>query len=236
MQEQNKTFLKVSYKDVLLFLTFFLLPIVGTVSHEFGHLVMALLFHHTPTLHYASVSVENPMLDWLSDLFSKYEGDFSEIDYQWIETKLKKEDFFIRCGGLLQTLGTGLLGYCFLLLRKPLHKLQGFGFIDWVSFFMALFLARQVLLYPLWLLLGRPVSGDEVYIAAYLQISAHSLYFLNALLCSLILVHVFFYLLPKYWFKRVFLYLLIASPLGALLWFFLANTSDCFFFCPKPPL
>lgn len=61
-------------KSVLIILCFILFTIIGTLSHELGHIVPAKILGYQTTLHYGSMEWEGEFLQYSNALYKKYES------------------------------------------------------------------------------------------------------------------------------------------------------------------
>ncbi len=175
----------IHLKKLLLFsLAFGLFTIVGTISHEYGHIAAARMCGYETVLHYGSMHRKQSALD--KEIVAIYDQnktaiengtDFKEKTYY--EDRIKKRNrhgLLIRMGGPLQTMLTGLIGLSLLFWRRKMIREAGLKFLDWLAVFLALFWLREVfnpvtaaakvLLFP-----GRHgFGGDEFVISRVLGI------------------------------------------------------------------
>lgn len=125
---------------------------IGTVSHEYGHILMAKSFGYDTFLHYSSMNYNSGELkDKLDDIYTKHQTDIEngtdfekKKEYQHGLKKLASNGLWITIGGPLQTILTGTIGLLFLIYRRKKIKLYGLKFIDWLAVFLALFWLREV--------------------------------------------------------------------------------------------
>ena len=166
--------------DVRTFLPFTLcfiaFTIIGTLSHELGHLFVAKALGYETILHYGSMS-------WNAD------GPLDETHY-----------FLILCGGTLQTMLTGSIGFALLVQRR--HKKRSWGLLDYFLTYLVLFWSRPVFNVIISSVLGFMNStslfgGDEAKMSLLLDLPEgfFSLLFgtLGVIFCS----YTVFILLPK---------------------------------------
>lgn len=161
-------FLDLSFKPrafLAFSLGFILFTVIGTVSHEYGHILFAKAYGHDTQLHHDRMHYypagyledENylalrnlnkrlegiPKAEWSAEdqaSFAEYNQTLSK-DYAeaWPKGKL-----WIRAGGPLQTILTGLFGLGLLYYRQSSQKQYGFKTLDWLAIFLALFWLREV--------------------------------------------------------------------------------------------
>lgn len=134
-------------------LVFIAFTVIGTLSHEMGHIVVAKVLGYETTLHYASMN---------------WEG---ESPYHLLPSNA----FWISLGGPTQTLLTALVGVSILLFREMKLGKRTWNFIDWLAAFLTLFCLRQLanlFVGMVKFFLGKvqsPFGGDEFYLAQELN-------------------------------------------------------------------
>jgi hypothetical protein len=121
--------MKLSFDTYYLFLFsigFMLFTVIGAVSHEYGHIVVAKYFGYETTLHYGSASWDK------KNGWEEYRSIYSEFtheikndlpfqkkeEYEKIIKKLNDDGLIILMGGPVQTTVTGLIGLIILLVRR----------------------------------------------------------------------------------------------------------------------
>jgi hypothetical protein len=134
------------------FLGFIIFTVLGTITHEFGHIVVAKSLGYGTTLHYGSMNW-NERNGWeefktiTRNFQYEIENDLSfdkKGEYENIVEKLNSDRFKIVMGGVLQTILFGSVGFLILLLSLKSIKKNGFRKIDWLIVFLALFWLREV--------------------------------------------------------------------------------------------
>lgn len=177
-------------------LLFILFTIIGTLSHEMGHIFVAKLLGYTTELHFGFM---NTIEEYSSDLHA----------------------FLISSRGPIQTMATGTVGY--LLLKSSVKNKAAFSNKDYVWFFLSLFWLRQVfnlINHFLLSILSEEESffgGDEFHLSIHLNLPSGFFSVLFGSIGIVICVHVFFFLV-----KRKNRVLLIGSGItGSLLGFWL---------------
>lgn len=130
---------------------FALFTIIGTVSHEGGHWVVAKYFGYDAKLHYASTSYDSEKLREFNFIEKhkekiQVEEKSSEKDkYLEIAESQRKEKLLIILGGPIQTLLTGTIGFLILWFkRKRIFRKYNLSSSNWISIFLAFFWSRQV--------------------------------------------------------------------------------------------
>lgn len=238
----------IKYEFILPFsirivISFIFFTVVGTLTHELGHITVAKYYGYDTTLHYGSMKyfyAERAK----DDLFIEYnkilegnvealkEGnDFREKERYLELLKLLKEKYpysktrslWIALGGPLETLLTSFLGLCILYFRRSKGK-QYFVFLDWLGTFMALFALREVFNFVTGayssLLYGKEnFHGDEFRISRYLGMNEWIVPSIAFVLGTVISLYVIFKVIPlKYRFTFI-ISGLVGGVTGFLLWF-----------------
>ena len=143
----------IDKKSLLIFsLAFILFTAIGTVSHEYGHIIMAKLLGYETELHYASMNYHKADLnDNLVKIYTENETailegrDFKQKEeYEKGINKMVFNGLLITIGGPLQTILTGITGLAIIFWRRKKIKENGLRLIDWLAVFLALFWLREV--------------------------------------------------------------------------------------------
>ena len=179
---------------------FIIATVIGTLSHEYGHIIIAKLLGYKTTLHYASMNWESA------------------------EPSNQTHNLLISIGGPLQTILTGILGLLILQLRKQSRKEYGLNLLDWIAVFLSLFWLREI--YNLTLSIskgiligtGRFFGGDEARISNLLELPSGVFPIIFGVLGLGVSLFVIFKVIPKD--KRLTFILggLIGGISGSLLW------------------
>ncbi len=197
---------------------------IGTISHEYGHILAAKSLGYDTSLHYGSMHhfpkgfYEDKDVIALLNLTE----DYSKIDYEsWpIEIKEKakaydkviqqryyseksNDDLLIAIGGPLQTIITGTIGWLLLYWRRKLIYKNGLQLLDWFAVFLSLFWSRE--LFNLATSIGQELispngtwfGGDEYYISRGLNIWSGTISILLAVIAAMVTFYVIFKILPK---------------------------------------
>ena len=127
---------------------FFVSIIIGTISHEFGHIIVAEILGYNTTLHFGSMNYIHPNYP------NHIDNNFHNI--------------WITLGGMLTTMITGTIGYYF---YKNQNK---FNFQKIILMFIALFWMRQIInqLFGIFkgLQTGKYFYGDEYFLSKLLNL------------------------------------------------------------------
>jgi hypothetical protein len=164
-----------------LVLSFITATIIGTLSHEFGHYLVAKYLGYEARINYGatfwhSLDPEDPL----------------NLD----------DSFAITLGGPIQTMLTGTIGLCFLLIfQKSFYKINNLTFGQWLTIFVSLFWLRQTANFCVWMgkyFLSGEISsrGDEICIANYLNLPVLSVISTTACIGALVLALITFKFIP----------------------------------------
>jgi hypothetical protein len=181
---------------ILLSLTFILFTVLGTLTHEGGHIAAAKYYGYETTLHYSSMNYKKPwqaQFDTMQAIYKRHKLDednhikhleskrqdslASEIKQQYTRREYIQESALITIGGPLQTLLTSIIGIFILLYRRQSILVRGMQLWDWLALFSALFSLRFVsnltlsVLSELWKPNGNYFGGrDEARLARSLDL------------------------------------------------------------------
>ena len=222
----------VDYKK-LLFLTiaFVVFTPIGTITHEYGHILAAKYLGYETTLHYGSMNYKNSQLSLrLKEIYelnkeainnNQYFRDIEE--YNDLIVNRKQDILWVRLGGPLQTIITGVIGLLVLYYRQT--RLKGsFSFIDWLAVFLSLFWLREVfnLFMSITIELIKPngsfFGGDEKKISELLELWPGTLSISLGLIGILISIYIIFKVIP---YKLRFTFILsglLGGVIGFVLW------------------
>lgn len=244
--------------SIVIIFSFILVTVIGTISHEFGHIAVAKYFGYDTTLDYGSMNyyprgyLEDSDLKEINSLVEKY--NYNNYEAWPNEIKLTVEElsesldkkypsislnhtFWIIMGGPAQTLLTSCLGLFILFMRRKKWS-YGFKSVDWIAVFMALFALREVFnfvtaSYSSIFNSKSHFHADEFRISTYLGFNEWVIPILTLILGLLMSCYVIFKILPiKYRFTFI-LSGLVGGITGYALWFgvlvaALFNSTGCF--------
>jgi hypothetical protein len=217
---------------LFLSLTFILFTAIGTISHEYGHIVIAESLGYDTTLHYGSMNYSNSELSKkLSKIYSDNKtaiengNDFAQkAEYEKRFEKLESDGFLITIGGPLQTILTGTIGLVLIFLRRNKINKRGLNLIDWLAIFLSLFWLREVfnltmsvsseLIAPA----GSFFGGDEKNISLILNLWPGTVSVVLGIIGLLISSFIVFEIIPK---KLRFTFILsglLGGTCGFILW------------------
>lgn len=197
-------------KFVFFILLFIFFTIIGTISHEYGHILVAKYYGFETQLHYGSMNYKNKDEDKQIEIYNrnkeaiKEKANYSEKEiYENLSRNIALKDLYVFIGGPFQTILTGTLGFIILLYRRNKIKKFGLKNLDWLFVFLSLFWLREVI--NLVLSVSRAIiqgnknffSGDEKNIALMLEIYKGSIAIPLAIIGLIVSIYVVFKIIPK---------------------------------------
>lgn len=217
--------------SIYLTLTFILMTVVGTLTHELGHYTVSKILGYEASINYQSSSYwDNELKEYFKSTYEKYSIDIkTDIDFPEKENyhkrvqKYRSDNFWIILGGPLQTILTGSIGFLLLLVfRKRYIKPDHVQFVGWTLVFISLFWLRQVanlfMAVMSLILKGKPSQrGDEMRLANHLDINIWTIQIATGLL-GLIILAIVLRFLPKTAILTFLISGLIGGVLGYYLW------------------
>ncbi|WP_298420482.1 hypothetical protein [uncultured Kordia sp.] len=225
----------------IFFISFILCTIIGTQTHELGHIAVAKYLGYETQLSYGSMSYhqkgfseDQDVQKWRSmfekigsyDNFTEQEKQEVNALYDKIQEKFPNnplKSFYVTLGGPSQTILTCFIGL-FLLAYRNRRKEENFKIIDWVSVFLSLFILREVFNTVMagvrYLINGtKRFRGDEFYISEYLGLNYWTVPVMTAILGAIIASFIIFMIIPiKYRFTFIVAGC-VGSVSGFILWF-----------------
>ena len=179
--------------------------VIGTISHEYGHYVIAKAYGYDARINYAK-TYWTPKND---------------------EIVSAEKSFYITLGGPLQTMLTGTIGLVLLyIFRGRFHKKDRLSLIQWILVFLSLFWLRQTANLCVWLSRGLwkgefSTSEDEIRMAEYLGLPYWSITALTGLIGAIVLAMVIFKVIPAKQRLTIVLAGLAGGMTGYILWLIL---------------
>jgi len=230
--------LQIDLKHLMtLIISFILFTVIGTVSHEYGHIIVAKSLGYKTTLHYGSMNYDmNELFDTLEEINREYRSELKsgsdferKAEYKSILAKLKYHQLLVQIGGPIQTILTGIIGLFILIYRKKNIKEFGFKLFDWLAAFLSLFWLREVfnlamsifneLIAPK----GSYFGGDEHKISIMLNIWEGTIPIILGIIGLIISLFVIFKIVPE---KLRFTFLLsgfLGGIIGFILWMYIVG-------------
>ncbi len=187
----------------ILVILFILTTVVLTLTHEFGHYIVAKFLGFDTKIHYAYTELVNLDLYWVISL---------------------QERFWISLGGPAETMLTGTIGFILLFIfRRSFQKVQALKPWQWSLVFLSFFWIRQpvnFLIYAVYYFIKSKFlnRGDEVRLSWYFDLPNWFIISTTALVATIILLVVIFKFIPK---AERFTFLLagiIGGSAGVFLW------------------
>lgn len=146
-----------------LVLSFILCTVIGTLSHEGGHIAVAKYCGYETELHFASMNYKKPWqnnFDSVQAIYRRHrfeqENDIRHSESERLDSleavirthrldhnEIRKANL-ITIGGPAQTLLTSIIGVFILLFRRKSIHSNGMKLWDWLAVFLALFSLRFV--------------------------------------------------------------------------------------------
>ena len=224
----------IDIRNLLIFsLTFVIFTIIGTISHEYGHIIVAESLGYETTLRYGSMSYKDSEAnDKLFKIFDKNRItiennlDFDQkTEYENLSNKLKSERFLVTLGGPLQTIITGTIGLIFIFFRRKRIDQNGLRIIDWLAVFLSLFWLREV--FNVVISIGNELispngtyfAGDEKNISEFLNVWNGTVSIILAIIGLAISLYIIFSIIPKNIRITFILSGFIGGIVGFILWF-----------------
>jgi len=217
--------------SLYLILAFVLSTIIGTLTHEMGHIAFAKAHGYSTHLGYGYMTYGKDVPADIKKISEQYPEaiekglDFPEKE-RWEEVRNQriKEGRWITFGGPFQTVVFGSIGL-FLLYRRKQRIIEiGMAFTDWVLVFLSLFWLREWY-NPMASLVGSLLKGkfnpfgggsDELDLARSLNWWEGSISLPLALIAVAIALYVIFKIIPKTY-RLTFL---VSGLVGGLFGFF----------------
>ncbi|PTX44644.1 hypothetical protein C8P64_0626 [Christiangramia gaetbulicola] len=210
-----------------------LFTVIGTISHEYGHIIPAQIAGYDTTLHFGSMSTDQSAL--IKELDTIYAHHTYEIEndlpyeqqekFDKLMQKLYSDSFWITIGGPLSTILTGCVGLLILINRRKSIRKFGMKFMDWLAVFLSLFWLREV--FNLLHAVGYTViyggdnyfGGDEMYISEYYFLHPGVVPIILALIGAGVGIFVICNIMPRKFRTEFILSGIIGGPVGFYLWF-----------------
>lgn len=243
-----KLHLKLKF-SVLAVFAFIVFTIVGTLSHEYGHIVIAKYLGYNTILHYGSMEYYKGDVHYKDDEDYKevvkiYETFSNAIDnnlefdekerflelqnilnikYPEIDSKDDTNNLYVTLGGPIQTILTSFLGLFILWNRKSKTKGK-FKISDWLGVFLSLFILREVFNFvtALFKTIFKSESnfhGDEFRISRFLGFDEWVVPSITVVLGMVISFYVIFKVIPLKYRFSFILAGLVGGILGFAIWF-----------------
>jgi hypothetical protein len=220
---------------------FIFFTVIGTITHEFGHIAVAKYFGYETELHYGSMRYDYPGINSDSLVIElrkntsdnaaalKNKENFEGLSRRKELFKILKEKYpypenhgaWITLGGPAQTLLTSFLGLFILFYRRSKMK-EHFVLMDWIGVFLSLFALREIFNY--FTVLFRTIlhgdvasRNDEFKLSRYLDLNQWTIPTVALVVGTVICTYVIFRVIPlQYRFT-----FLVAGFAGGILGYFI---------------
>jgi len=231
-------YLMLSIKPMLglwLLLGFIFFTIIGTLTHELGHVAFAKMQGFETSLHYGYMNFDKDSIPKdIEEISKKYKDEISQgLDFpekaRWEEVRKRRslQSFWVYLGGPFQTILFGTIGFILLYRKRHIIQENGMYLLDWLYVFLGFFWLREwfnVMTAIVRSIVGgdySPFSGssDEIHLARHLNWWEGSISLPLAIIAFVIACYIIFVILPKP--ER--LTFIISGLLGGVLgfWFWL---------------
>ena len=195
---------------IWLSLSFIVATVIGTLTHEGGHYLVAKYFGYDAHINYEGTCwTDTTNSEFINSVYSKYQKEISSgkdfpgkerLHKIWLTRK--KNQFWIGLAGPLETMLTGTIGLGLLFFnRKRFENQIQLSIFQWSLIFISLFWLRQTANLIVWagryFLTGKFFQGgDEMFVASHLHIPGWSLITITAIIGAIILAIVIFKFVP----------------------------------------
>lgn len=215
---------------LILTFAFVLFTAIGTVSHEYGHIIVAKYFGYETTLHYGSMNYNSELNEKLIEIYNENKTEIENNTYfdQKNEydngiKKLQSNGLLVTIGGPLQTTLTGTIGLIILFFRRKKIKIYGLKIIGWLAVFLSLFWLREV--FNVVMSIGSEIispngsyfSGDEKFISYSLNLWEGTISTILGVIGLIVSLFVIFIIIPN----RMRLTFILSGLLGGIIGFIL---------------
>lgn len=214
-----------------LVLGFVLCTIVGTVSHEGGHYIVAKSQGFNPKLHYQSVSYgKDSSADTMEVYYEKHREKVIAKEESAEKTKFwswfyKREEmyFYDTLGGPLQTMLTGMIGFIILFFRRKQIFIRGYlTLLEWAAVLLSYFWSREVFNFIFSIddtfSDRKHFRSDEPRLSQYLNLPPWAFGMITCVIGGIILLWVTFRVIPVQQRLTFLVSGLIGSTIGWMVW------------------
>lgn len=188
---------------------FILFTIIGTLSHEFGHYIVAKMLGYNTGIHYGYTTLQKGEDEEIKKINVKrhreiyLKKDYPEKpQYEALVISSDKKERIILMGGPLQTMITGTLGLILILVyRRNFYSATTLNARQWLLIFISLFWLRQVANFAGTLIISfltgkKDFESDEVLLANYFDLNFLSLSAITGIIGLAVSCFVIFNFIP----------------------------------------
>ncbi|MFZ4798309.1 MAG: hypothetical protein ACOYMA_12505 [Bacteroidia bacterium] len=219
---------------IYLCIGFMFFTVIGTLSHEFGHYLVAKSFGYPAKINYRSTYNSEGKLRILYDTIIKnykkeYEADLAypgKENFDFEVAKYKTNHIFIILGGPIQTLLTSIIALIFVLINlDSFSNKNKLSFGKWIIVFLALFSLRQPANF-FTIILGYLNHGrlsnsdDEAKIDFHFGLPLLTTSIITSILGVSVLAFIYFKIIPKQSRTAFMVAGLCGGVIGFSLWFY----------------
>ncbi|MCC1485048.1 hypothetical protein J1C55_10645 [Winogradskyella sp. E313] len=227
--------------SVVIIITFVCFTIIGTLSHELGHILVAKSLGYDTKLDYGSMTYYPKGFNELEEVkvLKKLNETYKDVDYENLSEEVKdkykrlqsvinskynygeNDSLLVSIGGPAQTILTCFIGLLILYLRR---KIVDFKIIDWLGVFLSLFILREVfnyimgiydyLIYP-----KSNFNGDEYRISRILGYNEWIIPSITMVFGLMISLYIIFKVIPLKFRFSFIISGLIGGVVGFSVWF-----------------
>ena len=181
---------------IYLILGFILATIIGTVTHELGHIAVAKMYGYKTELYYDSmVAYQGPTEVELDNAHKSKVPVNSDLIQEY-----NQEQVLITFGGPIQTITTGTIGFLLLWFNRKKIK-RTLTAMQWFFVFLAFFWSRQIFNFLLglfyYLRSVRLAFSDEDFIRRHYKWNPWIIDIIGSSMAAVLLAIVVFMLIPK---------------------------------------
>ena len=212
-------------------LAFIFFTIFGTLTHEYGHVIVAKYLGYQTELHYGSMNYTNIDEEKLKEIYLRNESSIQNNTnypekraFENLSKNNNNNSLLVTIGGPLATIIIGTIGFIILLFSRKKSSQKVMKVQDWLFVFLSLFWLREI--FNLVMSVSSAVlkgkknyfGGDEKNIAQLLEIPSGSIAIPLAFFGLAISSFVIFKIIPKENRFNFILSGLFGGIIGYILW------------------
>ena len=190
-----------------IYLLFIFFTMIGTLSHEGGHFIVARFLGYTPSIHYGYTGIgRNKLNKEIGSFYKRYKTQIAakknfpeKSRFDELIRKSHNDHLWISLGGPLQTMLTGTIGLWLVFRRRTIRHYAATNF-DWLCLFLSLFWLRQPTNMLFWLIhksFNLTSRGDETMLDSLLGLPQGSIILTTGLLGLFFSCAAIYFTVPK---------------------------------------